>query len=419
MRTTLAVILAALLGGCAPAVIKAARKGTTQDMEKALGGSRPKQKHLDTGLCLAAARGETEAVRLLVENGADVEGEHLPGPFTRGKKACLTSCKGPRLPRGVSKAQGAIGSPTPLGCAALFGRKETAEFLLSRGADPQAARAISPQQPSPLELAAMHGEPGLVKVLLDRGADPHHVGKGQGLFMGSRTAYDWAVKLGHEESARILKDAMERSRPGALARRRTGSSGLKLFGQVMNLAGAFVPGLSQVGDIAGKVGTAVSVAEASQAVYNAARPAAPAPAGDSAPAAPQEPELHAAAERGDETKLKSLLDAGGDVDERCGGGETALMHAAAAGRHSATKFLLEAKAGVNARNQDGLTSLMVAVIARRPEFVESLLGAGAGANLQTRGGQTALDLAREAEQPRIVELLVKAGGKPGRSSREP
>src|SRR3569832_485265 len=68
-------------------------------------------------------------------------------------------------------------------------------------------------------------------------------------------------------------------------------------------------------------------------------------------------ELFAAAQSGDTTQIKTLLEAGADhaaVDEA---GETALMHAAHGGHVAAVQLLIAAGADVNAKSPQGWTAL--------------------------------------------------------------
>ena len=76
-------------------------------------------------------------------------------------------------------------------------------------------------------------------------------------------------------------------------------------------------------------------------------------------------------------KVRSLIDAGADVNAEAKYRETALMKAAERGHVEIAKHLLEAGADVNAKNKEGRTALKFAVEYEHVEIVELLLEAGA------------------------------------------
>jgi ankyrin repeat protein len=92
------------------------------------------------------------------------------------------------------------------------------------------------------------------------------------------------------------------------------------------------------------------------------------PEEDSKPFGPLDPDrqtpLHCAAERGPVETVRLLLAAGVPVDVRTAGGETALHRAAAAARPEMVKFLLENHAGIN--GDDGRRAMALAANQIRP-----------------------------------------------------
>lgn len=86
--------------------------------------------------------------------------------------------------------------------------------------------------------------------------------------------------------------------------------------------------------------------------------------------------LRRAAEEGDASAVKSLLDAGAAVDARAEAGETALMRAASKGHLEVVRLLLEAGADVHARSENGFTALFMAVFFGHAAVVRALLEAG-------------------------------------------
>jgi ankyrin repeat protein len=105
---------------------------------------------------------------------------------------------------------------TPLFFAVVGDQVEIVQFLLDRGANPQ---AINIYGETPLHWAVLHNKVEFVRLLLAAGARPTHR-DGELL-----TAVDWALEQeGHEEILLLLQQSTRRRRPSFrdLVRQRTG-----------------------------------------------------------------------------------------------------------------------------------------------------------------------------------------------------
>jgi ankyrin repeat protein len=92
---------------------------------------------------------------------------------------------------------------------------------------------------------------------------------------------------------------------------------------------------------------------------------------------------------------KLLIDRGADVNAKDNAGETALMIASSQSNHGIVTALLEAGAEVNAQNNVGGTALMAAAIRANVEEIKILLGNNADRKLKDKKGRTAFDVATE------------------------
>jgi ankyrin repeat protein len=139
-------------------------------------------------------------------------------------------------------------------------------------------------------------------------------------------------------------------------------------------------------------------------------------------------ELFAAAQSGNATKIKSLLDAGADHATTDDAGETALMHAARAGHTAAVQVLIAAGADVNAKSPQGWTALAKAAYNGETErgyveVIEVLHQAGASLDERIFFGITPLMLAAGGGDASVVEWLINngadvlAGNEGGRTAR--
>lgn len=141
-----------------------------------------------TALDRALRAGRTDAVRLLVAAGADVE-----------------------------QPIGEYREDTPLRFAAGRGDLPLVRLLLDAGAEADGRR--SPQQASPLMVAAAAGETAVAEALLIRGADIELTGGGRG-----RTPLEWAGHAGRADTVRLLLAWGAARTTAALAEAREGEA---------------------------------------------------------------------------------------------------------------------------------------------------------------------------------------------------
>jgi ankyrin repeat protein len=125
-------------------------------------------------------------------------------------------------------------------------------------------------------------------------------------------------------------------------------------------------------------------------------------------------ELFAAAQSGDATQVKSLLDAGADHAAADEAGETALMHAARGGHLAVVQLLIAAGADVNTKSPQGWTALARAAYNGDTErgyveVIEVLHASGASLDERIFFGITPLMLAAGGGDAPVVEWLINNG----------
>jgi ankyrin repeat protein len=124
-----------------------------------------------------------------------------------------------------------------------------------------------------------------------------------------------------------------------------------------------------------------------------------------------------AVEQGHASRVRSLLEAGGDVNGAQVDGMTALHWAAYFDDASTAALLVEAGAKVNAENHYGVTALSLAATNRNASLVALLLDSGADANASLRGGETVLLTAARTGSLAVVEALLASGADPNATER--
>jgi ankyrin repeat protein len=127
--------------------------------------------------------------------------------------------------------------------------------------------------------------------------------------------------------------------------------------------------------------------------------------------------LRKAAQDGEITVVKELLEKGANVNARDDSGRTALLWVAPARDNSEMVKLLVAKgAEVNAADNAGETALMIASSQSNPGIVTALLEAGAEVNAQNKVGGTALMAA--AFRANIEEIKILLGNNADRKIKD-
>jgi ankyrin repeat protein/beta-lactamase regulating signal transducer with metallopeptidase domain len=118
--------------------------------------------------------------------------------------------------------------------------------------------------------------------------------------------------------------------------------------------------------------------------------------------------LHQASRAGLDDIVQRLIAKGIDVNVRTNDGETPLMNAARAGHESTARILIASGAEVNAANKYGRSALRDAVQAGRIEMVKLLLASGAALNLENNTWGP-LHIAANRGRSEIVDLLIDTG----------
>jgi uncharacterized protein len=120
---------------------------------------------------------------------------------------------------------------------------------------------------------------------------------------------------------------------------------------------------------------------------------------------------HEAVRSGDIDRVRSVLDAGADINALDEHGQTALMNAVYWGNLDIAKLLIEHGAKLNHTAKWHLTALLLAVIGNRPQMVQLLIDAGADRSIRGSKGQfnfTPLEYARTRGFVEIIQILEQA-----------
>lgn len=325
---------------------------------------------------LAAQAGKVEMLKLLVEQGADVNGTD-PSLYLQ----------------------------TPLHAAAAGGQVEAATYLISQKA---AVDAPGYQGKTPLYSAAEEGTNAVVELLLAHGANANAAG---GPSEGNRTALGeaaWRKELAivqtlvsaGAEIRYVLHDVLEHENAGAARILIAGGADLSL----------------RDAEGAQPLHVAASEDELAETVGLLLKAGAPVNAVDSNGATP----LHLAVRDGPPETIELLLAAKASVNTRTKTGRTALYQAVAQNRAPVVASLLKAGADPNLEvdnsadkeRPDDSTAVAAAASHANPEILDMLLAAGGDPNRRGRAIASPLSMAaKRKEAEKMVGSLLKAGAK--------
>jgi ankyrin repeat protein len=368
----------------------------------------------------AAAKGNVAVVKLLLENGAAVDGLQQPG-FTalhyaaaNGRKAVVDLL----LSKGAKPDARNVSGVTPLHLATLKGYESVAKALLAAGAPindltKDYSKGESEDLPysiagymSPLHLASEGGYTRLVELLLAKGADVN---------AGYQTPLSYAVRKHYLPVAELLLAAHANPNAGtydlplAMAAFAGETPVLKLL-----LAHGANPNTNTplswqlyMGQSFLATGTAVRplflavnrhAAEAVAELLRAkADPNALDPRGQSLlfEALPHTPTLQA------------LLESGANPNVADSEGDSPLFRAVYTTNQLAVELLLAHQADTTAaRNSDGWTPLHLAAGLGVKPIAELLLNAGTAINVTNKRGETPLYGAVQHDKPELAALLL-------------
>jgi ankyrin repeat protein len=355
----------------------------------------------------AAMRGDKAAVRMLIEQHADVNAAQADGATAlhwavyRGDKELADIL----IRAGASVRAANREGVTPLWLSSINGDGAMIAALITAGADPN---EHLPLGRTPLMAAARTGNVDAIKVLLDRGADPNAKETLRGT-----TALMWAADEAHPDALQLLirhgadinarSNAAARGRGPALGkandpRRQVAAQGAaRAAGQALDLNQ-----LRQVDEGRGAAGT-----QAARGQGNTAAGQRGAAAGRGAARAVDE-----AAPAGNDDQGDDAAAAAGffrrppPID---GGALTPLIYAARSNDVESVKVLLAAGVDINQVSGYGWSSLLVATQNRYYKLGAFLLEHGANPNLTNKGGWTPLYLATDNRNIENGDYPVRKG----------
>ncbi|KAH8145814.1 uncharacterized protein LAJ45_10137 [Morchella importuna] len=383
------------------------------------------QCELEKHLVLAAEKGDLDAVKRLVQAGADIMGRYLPPPGTPlgGEYEILKIFD--NRPRALVKAnyyfeveEQEMGVRqlgwTALQAASAGGHLSTVQFLLESGGDVNDPVSPAIAGRTALQWAAGTRNLELIQFLLDHGADANAKAEAS----GGRTALQMAVERGCQETVDLLLlSGADVNEDPALSYGKTALQAACVHGQ-LRLVQALLDRGARINECSSSNSTVTALSAAAGGGHLDIVELLikkDANVNEKAPNTTDLTALQAAARKGHLKLVEFLLDHGAEVNTSIHdySGRSALQTAVEQGNSDLTKLLISrgAEVNTNAANYYGRSALQAAAENGNIEMVELLLAAGANIGQEGSGvgGRTALQAAAEKEHIDIVKLLIGRG----------
>jgi uncharacterized protein len=299
----------------------------------------------------AAEGGQAESARLLIEYGTDVNAQNSEGVTSLMIAARNNATHIARLllRHGADiQATDTLGR-TALCLAAEAGAAESVALLLGHGAEIETA---DHEGWTPLLHTVFRGHSVIVQCLLGKGANIHVRDS-----IGRNAAY-WAAVGGHVGMLRLLLERGAEVDP---------------MGDGMSVTVAALEDQTEMAMLLQEAGAFCGLLEAAML--------------------------------GDLPMVRARVQEGEDIEKRDWDGHTPLAWAAIRGHADVVRFLAEAGADVNAHNHAGETPLILAAREGRTEVLKVLREQGADIRLRDHAGYTALTMARQRGHLESLRLL--------------
>ena len=168
------VLLGSVSSAMAGPLGNAAKDGDIGEIERLLNeGADVNESGLASPLFYAIQSNHTDAARLLIERGADVDKASTWGtPIHEAARRGNAEIVGLLLEQGVDLSVTASKEMTPLHSAADGGSVEATQYLLDHGAD---VNALTTLEEPPIHYARLNGHEAVAQLLIDHGWAPPEV----------------------------------------------------------------------------------------------------------------------------------------------------------------------------------------------------------------------------------------------------
>lgn len=400
-------------------LISEAEKGN-KDVVKLLLQARAdvnaKTKNGKTALISAVASGQKKIVELLLIAQAKVNDQD-----SSARSALFYTMSSDMLEL-LLRAQANIDlqdkcGATALAFALINKRKDLAEMLLKKGANPELSSNWHVEAITPLMIESIRGNKETIELLLEANVNVNAQAS------NGMTALSWALLIGHKEIAVLLLE--KKANPSL-------TYDVKDTQGIIRLVNEFIVGYQEMVENSLKVIThiytnATEITPLSFAVSNGQKEIIKLLLKNGAELNKNESEenitpLMRASYEGFKEIVELLIKAKADINSEDSYGKTALVLASEKGHRDVVEILLNNQADPNLTYISDFgedTPLLQASDAGFSEIVELLLNANANANAQCENGWTALAIAAVGGHRRIIELLLDNNANPNLTHNYP